>query len=343
MPVSKYWETAWDLMIIVESPSPYTNMIHWAHQRCRILPSLELHLRSLSEYPKSLLLSNFWGITDDQPISIIDSPIIFCITQHTFVSNETAVCNSFNLFTHVHTVTMCCKIRTIALMIPVNFTELRPCVGHKVRIRWWSHYIVLHVWSTTVTTVIPFLPPHENVFYTQTKMSLLQVPNQHSCGARRGRYTHWSYSQCRATYLHHSNQGFHPYHRGSLPATSTTANFRAGVIYLQCLSPACPKEDKERSQSFHCGEYLPFMFLLHCCERLHLQNYLEQWAKHEEEFANKLMRHEGLGSHPALPSCETCNANSAPYRCLDCYFRSFSCKECIIHQHLNHPLHMIQV
>jgi hypothetical protein len=53
--------------------------------------------------------------------------------------------------------------------------------------------------------------------------------------------------------------------------------------------------------------------------------------------------HEGLGPHPTFPSCDTCGADGASYRCLDCYSGGLSCKTCTIHQHAHHPFHTIQV
>ena len=65
---------------------------------------------------------------------------------------------------------------------------------------------------------------------------------------------------------------------------------------------------------------------------------------YESEFADRIMRHEGIGAHSVLPPCESCGVRTgAAYRCMDCSPSEFSCKECAVDEHLRHPLHKIEV
>jgi len=52
--------------------------------------------------------------------------------------------------------------------------------------------------------------------------------------------------------------------------------------------------------------------------------------------------HESVGDHPT-PSCETCGTSDGSYRCLDCSPPTFSCTDCIVHEHSRHLLHRIEV
>jgi len=70
---------------------------------------------------------------------------------------------------------------------------------------------------------------------------------------------------------------------------------------------------------------------------------LEQWLPYENEFADRILMHEGIRGHSAPPPCETCGADNAPYRCLDCSPSVFSCNHCLVHEHSRHLLHRIEV
>ena len=64
---------------------------------------------------------------------------------------------------------------------------------------------------------------------------------------------------------------------------------------------------------------------------------------HEDEFADRIMRHEGLGARSTLPPCEVCGVANASYRCLDCDVPEFCCNKCIVYEHSRNLLHRIEV
>ena len=96
------------------------------------------------------------------------------------------------------------------------------------------------------------------------------------------------------------------------------------------------------SQLFCCGMFKPYPFSHSMRANTRTQSNLKHWIQYEEEFADELIRHKGLGAHPSH-CCKMCGIDDAPYRCLDCLSYRLFCADCIIHRHAEHPLHRIEV
>ncbi|KAI0066772.1 hypothetical protein BV25DRAFT_1867938 [Artomyces pyxidatus] len=78
------------------------------------------------------------------------------------------------------------------------------------------------------------------------------------------------------------------------------------------------------------------------CARSFKIDLLREWLPLRDNFLDELIRLEGLGRHPEVPLCTSCNEVEACTRCTDCIGSPLVCKACLCGAHQLEPFHRVQ-
>jgi hypothetical protein len=71
-------------------------------------------------------------------------------------------------------------------------------------------------------------------------------------------------------------------------------------------------------------------------------NRLREFKLHRARMLDELLRLESPGT--GTPHCFSCSVAQLPlYRCMDCQTISLYCSSCLLHWHMRHPLHIVEV
>jgi len=74
-----------------------------------------------------------------------------------------------------------------------------------------------------------------------------------------------------------------------------------------------------------------------------LQAKLLEWLAYRDSFLDELLRHEGFADSTGTTLCSSCEEAEGTIKCNDCFCQLLRCRNCIVKEHANLPLHCIKV
>lgn len=70
---------------------------------------------------------------------------------------------------------------------------------------------------------------------------------------------------------------------------------------------------------------------------------VQDWLPKRQEYADELLRHDGLGDSGQLSTCLQCQNHNGTIKCRDCFGQGLYCRQCVITSHTFLPLHRLSV